>query len=120
MSSRPPARSACCRSPGTPSSPWPATPARSASTTGSTPPTTTGPDQLVQTIEANFGIPIEHVVQIDFVGLEGAVDAIGGINIDFPYPAKDAYTGLNVTHPGASTLNGGYALAVARSRHYEY
>ncbi len=28
----------------------------------------TGPDQLVQTIQANFGIPIEHVVQIDFEG----------------------------------------------------
>ena len=60
----------------------------------------TGPDQLVQSIEANFGIPIEHVVQVDFEGLRGAVDAIGGIKLDFPYPAKDAYTGLNVTQTG--------------------
>ncbi len=80
----------------------------------------TGPDQLVQTIEANFGIPIEHVVQINFDGLEGAVDAIGGINLNFPFPAKDAYTGLNITQPGCQLLNGGYALALARSRHYEY
>jgi len=79
-----------------------------------------GPDQLVQTIEANFGIPIEHVVQIDFDGLEGAVDAIGGIKVNFPYPAKDAYTGLNVTQPGCQLLNGGYGLALARSRHYQY
>jgi polyisoprenyl-teichoic acid--peptidoglycan teichoic acid transferase len=78
-----------------------------------------GPDQLVQTIEANFGIPIEHVVQIDFEGFRGAVDAIGGINLDFPYPAKDTYTGLNVP-AGCQHLNGGYSLAVARSRHYEY
>jgi LCP family protein required for cell wall assembly len=78
-----------------------------------------GPDQLVQTIEANFGIPIEHVVQIDFEGFRGAVDAIGGINLDFPYPAKDAYTGLDVP-AGCQHLNGGYSLAVARSRHYEY
>ncbi len=80
----------------------------------------TGPDQLVQTIEANFGIPIEHTVQIDFVGFRGAVDAIGGINLDFPYPARDTYTGLNITAPGCQHLNGGYSLAVARSRHYEY
>ena len=80
----------------------------------------TGPDQLVQTIEANFGIPIEHVVQVDFEGLRGAVDAIGGIKVDFPYPAKDAYTGLNVTQAGCQLLNGGYSLALARSRHYEY
>jgi len=79
-----------------------------------------GPDQLVQTIEANFGIPIEHVVQVNFAGLRGAVDAIGGINVNFPYPAKDAYTGLNVTQPGCQMLNGGYSLALARSRHYEY
>jgi LCP family protein required for cell wall assembly len=80
----------------------------------------TGPDQLVQTIEANFGIPIEHVVQINFDGLQGAVDAIGGIRLNFPDPAKDAYTGLNVTQSGCQVLNGGYALALARSRHYQY
>ncbi len=79
-----------------------------------------GPDQLVQTIEANFGIPIEHVVQVDFAGLRGAVDAIGGIHVSFPYPAKDTYTGLNVTQTGCQVLNGGYSLALARSRHYEY
>ena len=79
-----------------------------------------GPDQLVQTIEANFGIPINHVVQVDFAGFRGAVDAIGGINLDFPYPAMDTYTGLNITTTGCQHLNGGYALAVARSRHYQY
>ncbi len=79
-----------------------------------------GPDQLVQTIEANFGIPIEHVVQVDFAGLRGAVDAIGGIHVSFPYPAKDSYTGLNVTQTGCQVLNGGYSLALARSRHYQY
>jgi LCP family protein required for cell wall assembly len=79
-----------------------------------------GPDQLVQTIEDNFGIPIEHVVQVNFDGLVGAVDAIGGIMLDFPYPARDSYTGLDVTTPGCQLLNGGYSLALARSRHYQY
>ena len=80
----------------------------------------TGPDELVQTIEANFGIPIAHVVQLNFVGFRGAVDAIGGVNLDFPVPAKDDYTGLNITTTGCQHLNGGYSLAVARSRHYQY
>jgi len=79
-----------------------------------------GPDQLVQTVEANFGIPIEHVVQLNFIGFRGAVDAIGGVNLDFPFPARDAYTGLNITTAGCQHLNGGYSLAVARSRHYQY
>jgi len=79
-----------------------------------------GPDQLVQTIEANFGIPISHVVQLDFEGFRGAVDAIGGIWLNFPYPAKDVETGLNITTTGCQHVNGGYSLAVARSRDYEY
>ncbi len=80
----------------------------------------TGPDQLVQTIEADFGIPIEHTVQLNFEAFEGAVDAIGGINVSFPYPAKDTNTGLNITQTGCQHLNGGYSLALARSRDYEY
>ncbi|HYA69028.1 MAG TPA: LCP family protein, partial [Acidimicrobiales bacterium] len=80
----------------------------------------TSADALVQTIQNTFGIPITHYVEIDFFGFEGAVDSIGGVYLDFPYPAKDAYTGLDVTQPGCQLLDGSSALAVARSRHYEY
>ena len=79
-----------------------------------------GANQLVQTITANFGIPINHVVQVDFAGFQDSVNALGGIYLDFPYPAKDAYSGLNITTPGCQLLNGTQALAVARSRHYYY
>jgi LCP family protein required for cell wall assembly len=79
-----------------------------------------GPDQLVQTIESNFGISIQHVVQLNFIGFRGAVDAIGGVNLNFPYPARDDFTGLNITTAGCQHVNGGYSLAVARSRHYQY
>jgi anionic cell wall polymer biosynthesis LytR-Cps2A-Psr (LCP) family protein len=40
--------------------------------------------------------------------------------MNFPYPAKDAYSGLNITTPGCQLLNGAQALAAARARHYEY
>ncbi len=80
----------------------------------------TGPNQLVKTITANFGIPINHVVQVDFSGFQEAVNALGGIYLDFPYPAKDSYSGLNITTPGCQLLTGFQALAVARARHYEY
>ncbi len=79
-----------------------------------------GPNQLVKTITANFGIPINHVVQVDFSGFQDAVQALGGVYLDFPYPAKDAYSGLDITTPGCQLLNGAQALAVARARHYEY
>ena len=80
----------------------------------------TGANQLVKTITANFGIPINHVVVVDFAGFQDAVNALGGIYMNFPYPAKDAYSGLNITTPGCQLLNGAQALAVARSRHYQY
>ena len=80
----------------------------------------TGANQLVKTITANFGIPINHVVEVDFSGFQDAVNALGGIYLDFPYPAKDAFSGLNITTPGCQLLMGPQALAVARSRHYEY
>ncbi len=80
----------------------------------------TGANQLVKTITANFGIPINHVVQVDFAGFQNAVNALGGIYLDFPYPAKDAYSGLDITTPGCQLLGGFQALAVARARHFEY
>ena len=80
----------------------------------------TGANQLVKTITANFGIPINHVVEVDFSGFQDSVNALGGIYMNFPYPAKDAYSGLNITTPGCQLLNGAQALAVARSRHYQY
>ncbi|HEY1652687.1 MAG TPA: LCP family protein [Acidimicrobiales bacterium] len=79
-----------------------------------------GANQLVKTITANFGIPINHVVQVDFSGFQDAVNALGGVYLNFPYPAKDAYSGLNITTPGCQLLTGFQALAVARSRHYQY
>jgi LCP family protein required for cell wall assembly len=79
-----------------------------------------GADQLVKTITANFGLPINHVVQVDFEGFQDSVNALGGIYLHFNYPARDAYSGLNITTTGCQLLNGAQALAVARARHYEY
>jgi LCP family protein required for cell wall assembly len=79
-----------------------------------------GPSLLVETIEANFGIPINHVVQVSFSGLINAADALGGVWLNFPYPAKDALSGLDIHHAGCQLVRGFQALALVRSRHYEY
>ena len=79
-----------------------------------------GPSLLAQTITANFGIPISHVVQVSFAGLINAADAIGGVYLDFPYPSRDPFSGLVVNHPGCQLVTGFQALAVARSRHFYY
>ncbi len=84
-----------------------------------------GPTLLVQTVEANFGIPISHVVQVDFSGFKGAVNALGGVYLNFNYPARTTNggtneTGLSITTTGCQLLTGTEALQVARSRHFQY
>jgi LCP family protein required for cell wall assembly len=79
-----------------------------------------GPTELVKVIQDNFGIPINDTIQVSFAGFTGAVDALGGVKMNFPYPAKDAYSGLDITQTGCQQLNGVQALAVARSRHFQY
>ncbi len=79
-----------------------------------------GPSLLAQTITANFGIPINDTIVVSFAGMINAADAIGGVYLDFPYLARDAYSGLKITHTGCQQITGFEALAVVRSRHYEW
>ncbi len=81
---------------------------------------TGGPGTLVKTIEQNFGIPVHHYVLIDFDGFQAIVDALGGIDVRFPYPSRDAKSGLDVGEAGCHHLNGRRALALARSRYFSY
>jgi LCP family protein required for cell wall assembly len=79
-----------------------------------------GPSLLAQTITANFGIPINHVVQVGFAGMINAATAIGGVYLDFPYPSFDPNSDLQIRHAGCQLVTGAAALAVARSRHFFY
>jgi LCP family protein required for cell wall assembly len=84
-----------------------------------------GPEQLVETIQADFGIPVSHYLLVDFDGFRAVVDAIGGIRLDFPDPVRDDdqghnNSGLVVATPGCRQLDGEQALALARSRYYQY
>jgi len=86
-----------------------------------------GPDALIQTIQNTFGIPINHYIEISFFGLQDAVNALGGVSMDFPYPVRDHNrdtgvneSGLNVPQAGCQVLNGSEALALSRSRYFEY
>ena len=79
-----------------------------------------GPQSVIDTLEANFQIPIHHYLEVDFVGFKGIVNAIGSVQLFFPSMAFDKETGLNVTAPGCVAFNGDRALQYVRSRHYQY
>jgi LCP family protein required for cell wall assembly len=79
-----------------------------------------GPEPLIKTITQNLGIPIDHYAEVDFVGFQGIVNAIGGVSVYFPAPARDTFSGLNIAAPGCFHMDGRMSLAYVRSRHYEY
>lgn len=79
-----------------------------------------GPSQLVAAIEEDFGIPIQHYVELNFDTFANVVNALGGINMYFPEPVYDAYSGLDVKTTGCLHLNGYEALQVVRARHLQY
>ncbi len=77
-----------------------------------------GPDLLVQTVQSETGIPVNHFVEIDFAGVGAVVDSLGGVTMDFTYPGRDLTSGFE-TEAGRHTLNGEEAVAYARSRKYQ-
>ena len=78
------------------------------------------PQLLIDTIWQNFGIPIDHYIQVDFCAFRTLVDAVGGVAVPFEDPARDPSSGLNVPTAGCVTLNGDMALAYVRSRKYQW
>ena len=78
------------------------------------------PQRLIDTIYENFGVPIDHYIQVDFCAFKTLVDSVGGVAVPFEFLARDDNTGLNVTSTGCFTFDGEHALAYVRSRHYEY
>jgi polyisoprenyl-teichoic acid--peptidoglycan teichoic acid transferase len=84
-----------------------------------------GPGQLVQTIQQSFGIPVHHYLLVNFDGFREAVDALGGVSLSFPRPVRDDHnghneSGLNISRTGCQRLGGNQALALARSRYFQY
>ena len=74
------------------------------------------PNKLVDTIYENFGISIDHYVNIDFCAFKEIVNAVGGVSIPFLYETRDKKTGLHVPAPSCFEFSGDHALAYVRSR----
>ncbi len=88
-----------------------------------------GAAALVDTIEENLEIPINHYVNVDFAGFQGLVSAVGSVDVVFDTPARDwdvtatpeprSRTGFIVESPGCHSLGPEQALAYVRSRYYQ-
>lgn len=74
---------------------------------------------VIRSIGRTVGIPIHHVMVIDFKGVSKMVDAVGGIDLQNPYDLRDcSYPGgRNVSFPrGRISLDGPEALVYSRVR----
>lgn len=78
------------------------------------------PNRLILTIFDNFGITIDHYVNIDFCAFKKIVDAVGGVKVPFDTPIKDENTGLLIETAGCHNFEGEEGLAYVRSRKLRY
>ncbi|MFD1858493.1 LCP family protein [Aeromicrobium camelliae] len=75
-----------------------------------------GPSCAHRAVEAVTGVPIHHLVVLDFDGFEQMVDALGGIDVCLDEPVRDQWSMADLP-AGPQKLNGEQALALARTRH---
>lgn len=73
---------------------------------------------VIEAVSSVTNLPINHYVEVDFVGFANIVDELGGLDYFFPLPSRDLKSGLLVD-AGTIHMDGATALAFARSRTLE-
>lgn len=79
-----------------------------------------GPQAVIDAVQNNLGVPINHYVEVNFVAFQRLVEAVGGVPVYVPSPVRDRNSGLNIEAKGCVMLDPYQALAFSRSRHLEY
>ena len=81
-----------------------------------------GPQLVVDTIESNFGIKIDHYALVDFEAFKEIINALGGVDVDIT-SAEAKYLRDTVKIPyiveGHNHLNGGATLWYCRIRYLD-
>ena len=73
-----------------------------------------GFEMLNDCLEENFGIHVDHNVEVDFSGFKAVVDILGGVDIELTRGEAQIVEGD--VHEGMNHLDGGQALMYARIR----
>ncbi|MEZ5280422.1 MAG: LCP family protein [Acidimicrobiales bacterium] len=72
--------------------------------------------RLINTVEDNFDIALQHYVEVDLAAFQRLVDAVGGVEVCFAGPTTNPRTGLDIKSGGWQLLDGRTALFWVRSR----
>jgi LCP family protein required for cell wall assembly len=74
-----------------------------------------GPALTIATVEQLTDIRIDHYIEVNFNGFRRMVDALDGVEVCLPAPAKEKDSGIDLP-AGKSTVRGAQALAFVRQR----
>jgi LCP family protein required for cell wall assembly len=61
------------------------------------------------------GLPVDHVLEVDFAAVRKLTDAVGGVQVCLAKPLRDSRSGLDLG-AGTHRLTGAQALALVRTR----
>ncbi len=75
-----------------------------------------GAPLLIQTVEQNTGLRVDHYAEIGFGGFVNVIDALGGIEMCPKTAIKDHYSRLDIP-AGCQTMDGPTALGYVRMRY---
>lgn len=76
-----------------------------------------GTQALIDDVSAITGLPIHHLVQVNFTAFADLIDAVGGVAVRIDRPLADLEAVLYVPEAGCWMFDGAAALAYARARH---
>lgn len=74
-----------------------------------------GPDRLVDVIQQNFGLPINHYAEVSLGGFIAAVETLGSVELCLDEPLVDRKSGADFEE-GCHDMSAEQALAYVRSR----
>ena len=75
-----------------------------------------GPACTVATVKELLGLPVNHIMVIDFRGFQKVIDSLGGLEVCLTQPIDDVKAKVSLP-AGKQTLSGEEALGLARARY---
>ncbi len=76
-----------------------------------------GPAYITKVVSEFAGVPISHYAEIDFEGLMGIIDTLGGVDVNLPIDVIDEQYAKGNLKAGKHHLTSEEALFLARARH---
>jgi LCP family protein required for cell wall assembly len=77
-----------------------------------------GPPLAVATVERSTGVRVDHYIEVDFLGFEDLVNAVGGVDVCATKPLRDYKAGLRLP-AGTTRVDGRTGLAYVRARNLD-